>query len=197
MWRCGPSSHQLSPIQPGLMPAAAVGSWLFSNGQAVVDVTPVIGRSVRGIDAERRDGVDRMKHLLDLPPAGQLQTALAAGAHVRDGGAALAWRDGSQDIDARQDGSVVVGRPADESEDAVRCKRNDAVLAVEDALLRSTAEADPILDPPFDPLELDLCEFTHAVCPRSIGDQVERQVAGGTTAPAVRYGCNGGCGPGR
>src|ERR1700730_4188138 len=108
MWRCGRSSHQLSAIQPRLMPTAAVRSWVFSNGQAVVDVTPVIGRGVCGIDAERRDGIDRMKHLLDLPPAGQIQQALAAGAHVRDGRAALAWRDGSQDIDARQDGSVVV-----------------------------------------------------------------------------------------
>src|SRR6516162_9977561 len=101
MWRCGPSSHQLSPIQPGLMPTAAVGSWLSSNGQAVVDVMPVIGRGVCGIDAERRDGVDRVKHFLDLPPAGQMQQALAAGAHVRDGGAELAWRNRSQDIDAR------------------------------------------------------------------------------------------------
>jgi hypothetical protein len=65
-----------------------------------VDVTPVIGRGVCGIDAERRDGVYRMKHLLYLPPTGQLQQALAAGAHVGDGGAELAWRDGSQDIDA-------------------------------------------------------------------------------------------------
>src|ERR1700704_6085418 len=100
MWRCGRSSHQLSPVQPGLMPAPTVRSWLFSNGQAVVDVTPVIGRGVCGIDAERRDGVDRMKHLLDLPPAGQMQQALATGAHVRDGGAELARRDSSQDIDA-------------------------------------------------------------------------------------------------
>src|SRR5580658_6635533 len=105
MWRYGLSSHQLSPIQPGLMPAAAVWSWLFSTGQTVVDVTPVIRRGVRGIDTERRDGVDRMKHLLDLPPAGLLQQALAAGPHVRDGGAELAWRDGSHDIDARRAGS--------------------------------------------------------------------------------------------
>ena len=142
------------------------------------------GESLLHLSSWRK--VEKVLHAID-----------AAGAHVRDGGAELAWRDGSQDIDARQDGSVVVGRPADESKDAVRCKRNDAVLAVEDALLRSAAEADPILDPPFDPLELDLCKFTHAVCPRSIGDHVERQVAGGPTAPAARCGCDGGCGPRR
>src|ERR1700719_1292518 len=100
MWRCG-SSRQLSAMQPSLMPAAAVWSWLFAHGQAVVNVSPMIGRGVRRIDAERLDAIDRVKHLLDLRPAGQAQQALAAGAHMRNGRAGLSGGDGPQDIDLR------------------------------------------------------------------------------------------------
>jgi len=64
-------------MKPSFMSAAAVWSWLFANGQAVVNVSPMIGRGVRRIDAERLGAIDRMKHLLDLWPAGQAQQAPA------------------------------------------------------------------------------------------------------------------------
>jgi hypothetical protein len=96
------------------MPAATVWSWFVADRQAVVDVTPVIGRGVRRIDAERRDRVDGLKHFLDLLPAREMQEALAARADMRNGREGFARADRPQDVDAGQDGSVVVGRPADE-----------------------------------------------------------------------------------
>src|SRR6516225_4705471 len=136
------SSRELSPVQPGLMPAASVGSRLFTDGQAVVDVPPVIGSSVGRIDAERLDGIARLKHFLDLPPGGQMQQALASRAHMRNGREGFAGPYRTQDVDARQDGAVVVGRPADERKDTARRKRNDTPLAVDDALFRGPAQAD-------------------------------------------------------
>ena len=91
-----------------------------------MNMTPVIGRGVRWINAERLDSVDCLQRLRDLSPAGQVQQALTAGSHMRDGGACLAGRHRLQDVDARQNGPVTVGRPADEGEDAARRKRNDA-----------------------------------------------------------------------
>jgi hypothetical protein len=51
------------------MPAARVRARPVADGQAVVDVLPVVGRDVGGIDAERFDGLDRLEYLLDLRPA--------------------------------------------------------------------------------------------------------------------------------
>jgi len=95
---------------------------LLANGQAVVDVPPVIGGGVRRVDAERFDSIDGLEHFLDLRPAGHAQQALATGTHVLNGLAGLPRRDRAQDINLRQDGSVVVRRPADKSEDAARRK---------------------------------------------------------------------------
>jgi hypothetical protein len=145
------------------MAATGIGSWRLTYRQAVVDVMPVIGRSVGRIDAECFYGVDRLKHFLDLPPTRQVQQALATGAYMRNGREGFARRDRSQNVDARQDGSVVVGRPADERIDGARRKRNNTPPAVEDALLCGSAEADPVLDSAFDPLKLDVREFSHGI----------------------------------
>src|SRR5260370_982914 len=152
-------------MQPSLMPGVRVGSGLLADGQAIVDVLPVVGCGIGRIDAERFDGVDRLKHLLDLRPAGNAQQTLAAGAHIGHRRVALAGRDRAQDIDARYDGAVVVRGPADEREDAARRKRNDAPLTVDDVLLGDPAEADPVLDAVLDPHELDMRELAHAVPP--------------------------------
>src|SRR5260370_25355387 len=122
-------------MQPGLMPGLRVGSRLLADGQAVVDVLPVVGCGISRIDAERLDGVDRLQHLLDLRPPGNAQKTLPTGAHIRHRRVALARRDRTQDIDAGYDGSVVVRSPTDEGEDAACYKRNDTPLMVDDVLL--------------------------------------------------------------
>src|SRR5262249_62368527 len=100
------------------MPGAGVGSGLLADRHSVVDVLPVVWRGVSRIDAERLDGVDCLKHLLDLRPPGHPQQTFAAGTHIRHGDVTLARRDGAQNVDAGYDRSVVVGGPADEGEDA-------------------------------------------------------------------------------
>src|SRR5262249_29322868 len=95
---------------------------------------------------ERFDGVDRLYDLLDLRPAGQAQQALPARAHERHGRVVLARSDGAQDIDAGDDGAVVVRRPADERKDAARRERDATPLPIDHMLLGDAAEADPVLD---------------------------------------------------
>src|SRR5712691_10019450 len=112
------------------MPGLGVGSRPLPDGQAIVDVLPVVRGGISGIDAERLDGVDGLKHLLDLRPSGDAQQTFTARAHTRHGDVALAWRDRAQDVDARYGGSVLVAGPADESEDAAGLKRDDAPLLV-------------------------------------------------------------------
>ena len=43
------------------MLVAAIGTRLVSGAEAIVDVPPVIRRGVGRIDAERLDGVDRLR----------------------------------------------------------------------------------------------------------------------------------------
>ena len=69
-------------------------------------MTPVIGRGVGRIDAERLDGVDHLQHLLDLLPAREMQQALAAWAHTRNGREGFTRADCLQDVDARPDRSA-------------------------------------------------------------------------------------------
>ena len=71
------------------MPGFGVRSRLFPDGQAIVDVLPVVQRRVGRIDAERLDGIDRLQHLLDLRPPGNAQQTFPAGAHIRHRDVAL------------------------------------------------------------------------------------------------------------
>src|SRR5450432_2969558 len=157
-------------MQPGLMPALRVGSRLLADGQSVVDVPPMVGRGIGRIDAERLDGVDCLKHLLDFRPAGNAQQNLTAGAHIRHGRVSLAGPNRAKDVDTRHDGSEVIRRPADECEDAARRERDLAALAGDYALLCNSAEADPVLDAPLHPHELDMREFAHASPPTLSGN---------------------------
>src|SRR5260370_29682126 len=170
-------------MQPSLMPGVRVGSRLLADGQAIVDVLPVVGCGIGWIDAERLDGVDRLQHLLDLRPPGNAQKSLPTGAHIRHRRVALAGRDRAQDVDARYDGSIVVRGPADEGDDAARHKRDDAPLTIDDVLLGDPTEADPVLDAVLDPHELDMREFAHAVPPGLSGNS---RVSTSHSVPAPR-----------
>src|SRR5215216_3659886 len=95
----GTSWRDLPPLKPALMPRPRVGSRLLSDGQAVVCVMPVVRRCVGSIDAERLDGVNQLQHPLDFRPAGEPQQNIAAWPYIGHGRAALARRNGTQDID--------------------------------------------------------------------------------------------------
>ena len=92
---------------------ARVGARCVAGGEPVVNVPPVIGTGVGGIDAELLDGVDRLQHALDLRPARDAQKDVAARPHGANRGVGFTGRDGAQDVDARDDGAVIVRRPAD------------------------------------------------------------------------------------
>ena len=104
------------------MPAARVGPRLLADEEAVVNVPPMLRRGIRGIDAECLDEIDRLQDFLDFRPTGDVQETFPARDDVGHGRVALAWSDGAQDVDAREDGSVVIGGPANESEDAAESK---------------------------------------------------------------------------
>ena len=76
---------------------------------------PVVWRDVGRIDAERFHSVDRLEHPLDPGPALRSQQTLTAGADERQCLISLTGGDGTHDVGAREDGAVVVGRPADEA----------------------------------------------------------------------------------
>src|SRR5712692_4165557 len=124
--------------------------------QPVVDVPPVIRRAIGRIDAQRLDGIDRPQHAFDLWPAVYPQQTLPAGSDKADRRTGLASTNGAQDVDTRDDGAKIVGRPADESEDAARREGNDTALPVDDLLGGHPAEAYPALETLLDPDQIDV-----------------------------------------
>lgn len=95
---------------------------VFIDGQAVMNVMPMIRRDISRIDAEHLNGIDHLQQALDLRPAGQTQQNLSARCHIRDGRTALSRSDCAQDVDPRNDCPKVAGRPSDEGKDAAGCK---------------------------------------------------------------------------
>src|SRR3546814_1396000 len=75
----------------------------LTDGEAIVDVPPMVGRNVDRLDAAHLDRVDKLEHALDLGPAIGAQQDVAAGAHTRQGLAALACADGADDVEARSE----------------------------------------------------------------------------------------------
>src|SRR5690606_3173205 len=71
--------------------------------------------------------------------------------------------DGAHDVDARDDGAVVVGRPSHEGEDGAGAEGDDAPPAVDDPLTGLAAKADPVFDPLLDPGQFDMGERIEAV----------------------------------
>jgi hypothetical protein len=123
----------------------------FIDGQAVVDVMPIVGCCVSRIDAERFYNVDPLQHALNLGPAGQPQQDLAAGAHIGHGRAALAGRDSPDDVDARDDRTKIARSPAHERDYAAWRKRQDPPPSIENLFLGGVVEANPILDALLEP----------------------------------------------
>jgi hypothetical protein len=145
-----------------------VAARLFINEQAVMNVLPILWRSVGWMDAKCFYGIDRLEDFLDLGPAGEAQESFSARAHIRDCRATFAWSHRSQNVDARNGRAVVIGGPADEREDATRDERNDAPVAVENRFLSDPAEPDPVLNALLEPEQLDLRKITHAASPAEV-----------------------------
>lgn len=129
-----------------MMMITTVSARRLANRDSVVDMTPVIGRSVLRIDADRLDRVDRFQGVLDLGPTGEPEQDLAAGSHAGHRRDRLISANRAENVDPGDDRPVLVRRPADEGEDASGRKGNDSPAAVDDALLRDSAESDPALD---------------------------------------------------
>lgn len=105
-----------------------------------MDVLPVIWCGVGRIDAQRLHRVDRLQHALDLGPGVHAQQDLSTWPYERQRLIAFAGGDRADDIDARDDGAEVVGRPTDEGEDAAGGEADDAAVTIENLLPGVTAE---------------------------------------------------------
>src|SRR5450631_1923861 len=137
----------------------------FVDGQAVVDVLPIVGGGVGRVDAERLNGIDDLQHALDPWPTRDPQQDVAAGPDIGHRRAGVPRRDSLDDVDARDDSTEIAGGPAYEGEDTARCERQDASSLIENLFLRMMAKANPVLDALFQPQELDMGEIAHATAP--------------------------------
>lgn len=152
------------------MPRERIRSRLLADGQAVVDVPPMVGCGVSRIDAAGFDGVDRPQNVIDLGPAINAQKNLAAGTHERQGRIGFALRYRARDVDPRDDRPEVVRRSAHEAEDGAGREADDAPPAVEDRLFGDAAETDPVLDALLEPGQLDTSQIVCSV----LGSAVRR-----------------------
>ena len=132
-----------------------IGSRSFADSETIVNVPPVIRSGIGRIDAERLDSVDGLQHAFDFLPTFDRQEDFATWPHEGRGGAALAGRDGTHDVDLRGDGSVAVARPADDRENGIRRERNTAAMTIETEARHRPAETDALLDTLGQPCQLD------------------------------------------
>src|SRR6267154_5686586 len=94
---------------------------------------------------------NRLQHALDLRPAVCPQQTLPSGSDKADRRTGFARTNGAQDVDTRDDGAIIIRRPADESEDVARREGNGAATGIDDLLGGDPAEAYPALDALLDP----------------------------------------------
>ncbi len=118
----------------------------------------MVRRCIGGIEAQRLDCIDRLQHAFDLGPAGEPQQTFAAGTNIADGRAGFARRDGTQNIDPRNDRAEIIRGPTHETEDAARREADGALVAIDDAFGRGAAEAYPALEMLLDPDQIDIGE---------------------------------------
>src|SRR6516165_5442813 len=100
------------------MAATGVGARPFADRQAVMDVSPMLWSCVGWINPKCLNGVNRLQHLFDFWPICEPPKDLAAGTHKGHVRVALARLDGAQDVDAGDDGPIVVRCTADECKEA-------------------------------------------------------------------------------
>ena len=110
---------------------------------------------VAGIDAQRLDLIDRLQDALDARPAVDLEEDVTTRLDARQRRIRRVLADRWDDMDTRQDRTVLVRCPANECENCILSEADNARPAIDDSLLRDATEANPLLDLAFDPLEAD------------------------------------------
>ena len=134
-------------------------------------LAPVVGIDLGRVDPETLDSIDMAQDLLDLGPAFDLQQNLATGTHEGQRLTGATRRDRAHNVDARNNGSVVIRRPADEAKHGAGTEEDDAAAAVEDLRSGLLAEPDPELDPLLHPGQFHARQ-------RAAETGVERSVSG-------------------
>ena len=137
------------------MPKVRIGTRGQTSRQPVVDVPPMVGTDIFRRDAQGFDPVDEDERRFDLRPAREAQENVSAGGHMRYGGAAFIGAGRAQNIESAFDRAIVVRGPSDEGENRTRFEADGASAAAVNRLLRDAAEANPALDPAFDPHEIN------------------------------------------
>jgi hypothetical protein len=87
----------------------------ITGHEPAVELLPMIATSIRRIDTKLLDGIDCLKHTLDLGPAGNAQKNLGARPHIRHGREGFAGQGSTQDVNPRDNltcwGSSPSGQP--------------------------------------------------------------------------------------
>src|SRR3546814_11608086 len=112
-WSSDVCSSDLGPPaqEERAMLLLGVSTRRLTDGEAIVDVPPMVGRNVDRPDASRRDRVDKLEHALDPGPAIGAQQDVAAGAHTRPGPAAPACAAGAANVEPRARSAIAATRP--------------------------------------------------------------------------------------
>src|SRR5260370_14520561 len=84
------------------------------------------------------------------------QEDVSARAHIGNRRERFASPDSAKDVDPRDDGAEVPRRPTHVGDNAVRCEAQDTSATIEDLLRNIATEADPVLDLPLMPDQLDM-----------------------------------------
>jgi hypothetical protein len=97
-----PSGLWLGPPaqQPGIVLRTRIGPWFVPDGQAAVDMAPMVGSDVARFDADHFHGIDGLQHEIDLRPAINVQQYFAVGTDERERLIGFTRSDGAYDIDA-------------------------------------------------------------------------------------------------
>src|SRR5690606_32976379 len=130
-----------------------IGASRLPGAQPIVDMAPMFGCDIAGIEALSLHLVYGFKAQANFRPALYRQQQFAARPHEGYSGVGIAGTNGAQDVDAGMHRSIVVGRPPDECDDRIGPEQNDTALATEDAFAGNAAEAYPVLKPLLNPYQ--------------------------------------------
>ena len=126
------------------MARRGIETYLHAPCQPVVDMMPVVGSYIAGIDANVLDRIDQRKDLANLWPASHREQDLRARIDLRPSGERLAETGGLGDRECGANGPVVVRSPPNQGKDLSRSIAFDTRPAIEDALCNGLAEPKPV-----------------------------------------------------
>src|SRR3546814_16946282 len=102
-WSSDVCSSDLGPPaqEERAMLLLGVSTRRLTDGEAIVDVPPMVGRNVDRLDAAPLARVDKLEHARELVPAIGAHQDVATGAHSRQGSAARACAGAGDAVAAR------------------------------------------------------------------------------------------------